>query len=379
MGIERLRPRSDTPSAEVARAADTLRRGGLVVMPTETVYGIAACASGPGLDRLRALLPPAQGRWHTWHAASASDIARVAPPRSPLHRRLLDRLTPGPVRLLIELEPAELALALAGLGVGAGVIDNGVCLAVRAPDHPLAAAVLASVGAPVIVERLDAAGWGDGRRCDRVPDDAPVDLVLDAGPTRLGKPSTTLRLLTDGGYQPAGEGAITARAVERRLARTVLFVCTGNTCRSPMAQAIAAHLWSRRGDTSAPGAVPTRFTSAGVGALDGEPTSPEALAALAALGVPGRSAPSRSLAPALIAEADAVFTMTAEHARAVVERFPDAAAKVRPLDPAGPVPDPIGRPVEVYRRTAERLAALIEPLLAELDRPGKPRAGGGSP
>lgn len=101
--------------------------------------------------------------------------------------------------------------------------------------------------------------------------------------------------------------------------RNILLVCTGNTCRSPMAEAMLREMLRRAGK-------PIEVRSAGVGAIDGYPVSPNAAEALRKrnLPVPG---PSRMLTAELVAWASLILTMTAAHKRAIVQQHPDAMDK----------------------------------------------------
>jgi protein-tyrosine-phosphatase len=150
--------------------------------------------------------------------------------------------------------------------------------------------------------------------------------------------------------------------------KRILFVCSGNTCRSPMAEALAREI-SRREYGEA-----VHVSSAGVFALPGAPATPEAVEALLAAGIDLQGHRAALLSTALVEEADLVLTMTAVHRRQVLQLMPNAAHKVHVLADyagwGGDLEDPIGRPPAVYRECASRLRTLVTAALARFARTG---------
>jgi glycine hydroxymethyltransferase len=146
--------------------------------------------------------------------------------------------------------------------------------------------------------------------------------------------------------------------------KTILFVCTGNICRSPMAEALMRELNRHRPDL--------RIQSAGLGAMDGMPPSDHAVEAMAEVGLDISHHRSAALRSDMIERADFIFTMTRQQQDAIQTIYPSAAEKTFLLrefeqTAAGQdrdIFDPIGRSLEVYRQTRDQirqaLAGLIE-------------------
>lgn len=186
-----LQTHPDEPSADVvAEAGRVLRDGGLVVFPTETVYGLGAHA----LDRSAVgAIFEAKGRPSTdpliVHVASAGDIgalARTIPPALP---RLAARFWPGALTLIVPKQATVPAEVTAGL-------DS---VAIRVPSHPVALAILRAAGVPVAAPSANSFSRPSPTQASHVLADLDgrVDLVVDAGATHIGLESTVLDLTVD--------------------------------------------------------------------------------------------------------------------------------------------------------------------------------------
>ncbi len=162
--------------------------------------------------------------------------------------------------------------------------------------------------------------------------------------------------------------------------KTILFVCTGNVCRSPMAEGLFRH--------TVKGTSQYRVISAGVGAMDGQPPSPHAVRALKELGIDISKQRSRMLSADLVREADYIFGMTHGHVDAVTLLFPQAAEKtflLREFDETldvfeKDISDPIGGSYEVYLNCRDQIEQGIASMLNFIEQTSQsPASTGESP
>jgi glycine hydroxymethyltransferase len=156
--------------------------------------------------------------------------------------------------------------------------------------------------------------------------------------------------------------------------KTVLFVCTGNVCRSPMAEGLFRQATCGRGEY--------RVVSAGLGAMEGQPPSAFAIQVVKELGIDISAQRSRMLTPDLVQQADYVFGMTHSHIDTVVMLYPQAAEKtflLREFDETldrfeKDISDPIGGSYDTYLNCRDQIEQGIASLLRFLER-GQESAG----
>ncbi len=175
--------------AAIEEAARIIRAGGLVAFPTETVYGLGA--DGLNEAAVRRIFA-AKGRseskgliLHLCDRAQAGEVAEL----SPLAERLMAAFFPGPLTLVLPALPVVPAVTTGG----------GATVAVRLPDHPVARALILAVGRPLAAPSANPSGAPPPRTGAEVMAglQGRFDLLLDAGPTPLGTPSTLLDLTQD--------------------------------------------------------------------------------------------------------------------------------------------------------------------------------------
>jgi L-threonylcarbamoyladenylate synthase len=207
--IERFRTSQDLARA-IDAASAALRAGGLVAMPTETVYGLAADATNP--DAVAAIFAAKERPEFNpliVHVGSV-DEARAVAAIDHSGERLATAFWPGPLTLVAPRRPEAAIAELATAG-----LDT---VAVRVPSHPVAQALLAAVPFPLVAPSANRSGHVTATSADHVVADLGdrVSVVLDAGPAPLGLESSIVGVGREG---PAllRPGAIGKRELERVL------------------------------------------------------------------------------------------------------------------------------------------------------------------
>ncbi len=166
--------------AHIARAAERLRAGAVIAFPTDTLYGVGARAADPAaVARLYEVKRRPSEQPMAWLVTDRAQVERFAVV-SLAAAGLMERFWPGPLTLVLLTR----------------IPTDGSTIAVRAPDHDVALALLTALGEPIASSSANPAGQPPPVDADQVIAGLgdELDLVLDGGPCRIGQPSTILDL-----------------------------------------------------------------------------------------------------------------------------------------------------------------------------------------
>lgn len=355
---------------KINEAAAIIESGGLVAFPTETVYGIACRVKSDSLARLDNLKGRTTGKYYTLHIGQKSDVGNYVPIIGLKAQQLIQNAWPGPLTIVFELDKEDIDKQHKNLE---GEIFESLykehSIGIRCPDNTIAAMLLQQMSIPVVAPSANITNSPPAVDAGQVLDQLSdrIDLLLDAGPCKYKQSSTVvkigkkdMRILRPGVYSQAELEALSQVQF--------LFVCTGNTCRSPMAEGIFRKYLAEKLQYDIDGLdkMGYKVSSAGIIGSVGYPATAEAVTACAAKGVDIKAHRNKALSRELIEASDIIFAMEQIHRDRVILLDPKAANKCFLLAGNTGIPDPIGQPQQSYDKCAKSIERAVQKRISEL-------------
>jgi len=366
---------TDDPSDIVHRTVQALTEGQVVGLPTDTVYGLAAHAlDAAAVEKIVEI----KGRGDAPMAISvrsrqaAEDFFCEA---SPVARRLSHRCWPGPLTLITPCDHPHSAVHQLPAGVRKRITGQGGGIGFRVVENRILQSIHRFMAAPLVLTSANLSGQPAQSTADGVATQLSVrlPLLLDDGPTRYGGASTVVRVVGNR-WEILREGVIERAAMNQFVKPVIVLVCTGNTCRSPMAETLMRELLREKmGREDA-----VRVLSAGVSASTGQCASPQSIEVMGERRLDLTGHASQPLGDEIMNVADLVLTMTRSHRAAVLAAWPDMHDRVFTLRiDGGDVSDPIGMPVDAYRQCAAQMEKELLQWVERLDENFFPQSSDG--
>ena len=350
--------RSDDPRDVVHLAVQALVEGHVVAAPTESSYVYLASALHEGaVEQLHRSASLRNGNYLAMIPRAASEAIDFIPSIGSSARRLVGKAWPGPLVLQCKNANTYSSLRCLPTTVYGRIQNERGEVRLWLPDHEVVHYITRLVSGPLIAA-LAPQGSKPDRIAGSIAELAAGSSVLsiDSGNIEeVGEP--TVVAIEGNVGQIVREGSLSEAALRQLSQYLILMVCTGNTCRSPMAAALMRRKIQEKFKSEFPGqSIPIVVASAGVSAFGGDPASHGALEAIRSYSCSLDDHQSTQLNSQLVEQADLILAMGQRHRSVIVSQWPEVAPKVHLIAADGSeISDPFGGPLDVYQRCAEQL------------------------
>lgn len=369
---------ADDPRDVIHHSLQQLANGTAVALPTETGYVLAAQAPDTAaVQRITQLTADSAPCSRQLALKTAAEVRDYAATLSQLGSKLTRRCWPGPVAIRLKVEQDSGLLGALSDETRSILIEDGRCT-FRVPADEIIQEVLRLSPSPLVLATEHGAATENAmarQASDIVAaygDD--VALIVDSGPSRYEQPATIVEI-ENGRWRSVRPGVVNETLIGRLASEVYLFVCTGNTCRSPMAEGWFRKLLAERLGCSEDDLLDHGYlvTSAGLAAAYGSPASPDSVTVAAEHAIDLRGHESRPVTDQMLDQADHIYAMTRGHRDSILSIRPDLAETVKLLSPDGSdVPDPFGFEIEEYRHCEQTIEQYLRAIIDQLPPVSEP-------
>ncbi len=348
--------------SSIKKAIRVLRKGGIIIFPTDTVYGIGCdINNSAAIKEIYRIKQRKRDKPLVMFLSEKSEIKNYVKELTKSSKTIIEHLIPGPLTLIFK----------AKTGTFPEFTGRKNTISVRVPDYPLLKKLIKKCSVPLATTSVNVSGGIPAETHKKIGLD--VDLILTDDNIPEGTPSTVLDISR---YPPIlrRKGALSIQTIEKyivpkvrfhsSIVYNIVFVCTANSCRSPMAEGILKSLIKQKGLKN------VSVSSCGTIQNSGFPATPNAILAISELGYSIRNHRSKSITKKILKDADLFLCMENLHKRHILKLEPNLQDRTFLLTEFagkhGEILDPIGQNIDTYRKVAGDIQRYVKRIVKDI-------------